>query len=156
MKKRGISPLVATVILIAIVVVIALFLWFWYNQFLEDQREKSQSQLTLECVQNTEIQIRSSFCNSTASPDYVIDFEVANLGSSKITQLIFNVKSDASSATNETGKVLEPGTSLGFRVTVSETDMDNEIPTQIEVIPAVSVGKVLKYCEDQSEISMIS
>ncbi|MBT4630788.1 hypothetical protein HOC06_01015, partial [Candidatus Woesearchaeota archaeon] len=40
MKKRGVSPLVATVILVAIVIIIALLLWFWYNNFLEEQRDK--------------------------------------------------------------------------------------------------------------------
>lgn len=155
MKKKGVSPLVATVVLIAIVIIISVLLWFWYNQFIEEQRAKAQTQLSQECVQNTEIQIRSSSCNVT-SGNYTLKFEIANTGTSKVTQLLFNIKSESTSSTVESGKVLDAGTSLDMAVIVSEEDLDNELPVEAQIIPAVSSGAQMKYCEEQAEYSTIS
>jgi flagellin-like protein len=155
MKKRGISPLVATVILISIVIIIALLLWFWYNQFIEEQREKSQTHLAQECVQNTEIKIRESSC-SEDSGEYTISVDVGNVGRSKVTNLLFNVISGGSSTTTEVGKVLESGTSSDISIRIQSSDLDGEDPNEVKVIPVVSKGTVKKYCEDQAEYTSIN
>jgi len=43
-NKKGISPLIATILLIALVIAIALIVWFWYAEFLKQEIEKGWSE----------------------------------------------------------------------------------------------------------------
>ena len=74
MNKKGISPLVATVILIAIVIILALLLWFWYNQWILEQESKGGTELAQACS-NTELQIKSSSCENISSTEWRLTFE---------------------------------------------------------------------------------
>ena len=161
MKKRGVSPLVATVILVAIVIIIALLLWFWYNNFLEEQREKAGIDLTQECAQNTELQVRSSSCIDVVDEEsYTITIELANTGSSKLTGFLFGVDSTYGSVTKESSRVLDPGTSLQYTISVDYDELlHNEapvLPNQVEIIPIVSKGSEIKHCNDQSAFTTIT
>ena len=48
-KKRGISPVVATVLLIAIVITIALIIFIWFRGFVQDSGEKFGQNVDLVC-----------------------------------------------------------------------------------------------------------
>ncbi len=154
MKKRGVSPLVATVILVAIVIIIALLLWFWYNNFLEEQRSKAQVELTQECVQNTELQVRSASCIENLGT-YTIALDLSNTGSSKITSFIFSIDSYSDSVSRGSGKILDPGTSLDYTLQTNSTELDGA-PQEVKIIPVVSKGNHKKNCEDQTAFTTIN
>ncbi len=153
MKKRGVSPLVATVILVAIVIIIALLIWFWYNNFLEEQRSKAQVELTQECVQNTEIQVRSASCID-APNEYTITLDLSNTGSSKITSFVFSIDSPMDSTSRESGKVLDPGTALEYTIQINKTELP-DVPNEVKIIPVVSKGDHIKHCNDQAAFTTI-
>ena len=48
MKKKGISPLIATVLLIGFVVIIAASVYFWYDNVLKGEMEKRGAQSEIE------------------------------------------------------------------------------------------------------------
>jgi len=154
MKKRGVSPLVATVILVAIVIIIALLLWFWYNNFLEEQRDKAGIDLAMECSQNTELQIRSSSCIDTTE-GYTITIELANTGDSKLTGFVFVVNTVSSSVSKESSKVLDSGTSLTYTINIADAEI-SESPKEVEVIPIVSKGSEIKHCNEQTAFTSIN
>ncbi len=154
MKKRGVSPLVATVILVAIVVIIALLLWFWYNNFLEEQREKAGIDLAMECAQNTELQVRSSSCINTLE-GYTITIELSNTGDSKLTGFVFGINSVSSSVSKESSKVLESGTSLTYAINIADAEIDVS-PNEVEIIPIVSKGSEIKHCSEQTAFTSIT
>ena len=52
--RRGVSPLVATVLLVALVIIIAILIWLWYGKFIEDIQNKQQLDLEMACVQDVE------------------------------------------------------------------------------------------------------
>ncbi len=58
MKKRGISPVVATTLLIAIVVIIALIIFLWFRNFVGDYGEKFGKNIELVCE---EVQLGASY-----------------------------------------------------------------------------------------------
>jgi flagellin-like protein len=154
MKKRGVSPLIATVILVAIVIIIALLLWFWYNQFLEEQRAKAQTELTQECAQNTELQVRSASCIDT-SGNYTITIDLSNTGSSKITSFTFSIESLESSVSKEVGRILEAGTALDFTLQVDSTELTG-VPAEVKIIPIVSKGSSAKHCDGQAAYATVA
>ena len=47
--KRGISPIIATVLLIAITVVLMVVIIGWSSKFVEDKGQKSQAEVSLGC-----------------------------------------------------------------------------------------------------------
>ena len=40
-NKKGISPLIATVLLVAFVILIAVLIWFWWDNVIKDQISKT-------------------------------------------------------------------------------------------------------------------
>jgi len=48
-NKRGISPIIATVLLIAITVVLMVVIIGWSSKFIEDKDQKSQAEVSLGC-----------------------------------------------------------------------------------------------------------
>ncbi len=146
--KRGISPLVATVLLVAIVIIIAVLLWFWYNQFILEQQQKASTELAQACM-NAEIRIESNTVCSAGE----IKVEIANIGSSQITSVLINAISSDSSESFETGWVIPPGTSTGLQFIDDEFSIT---PTQLEIIPIVMVGSTSKYCNEQAQYSTCS
>jgi len=154
MNKKGISPLVATVILIAIVIILALLLWFWYNQWILEQESKGGTELAQACS-NTELQIKSSSCENISSTEWRLTFELANSGTSKIIEEIFLLTSDSGSFEVDSGRVLEQGVTLDFGVDYNSTNLAGTLES-VKIIPAVSKGSQKKYCYDQAETAIIS
>ena len=76
-KKRGVSPLLATILLIAFVVVIALLVWFWYSDLMEEYRDKEGQKIKVEftCASNVEISVNLINCNQSSS-----SFDLKNKG----------------------------------------------------------------------------
>lgn len=52
MKKRGVSPLIATVLLIGFVIMIAVAVFFWYNNLVKGEIEKegAKSEIDVDCA----------------------------------------------------------------------------------------------------------
>ena len=144
-NKRGISPLVATVLLVAIVIIIAILLWFWYHQFIEEQQQKASTELAQACM-DAEIRIESTTICSGSE----IKVELTNIGSSQIANVLINAISSESSDSFESGWIIPPGTSTGLQDISGEFSVT---PTQLEIIPIVMVGGQSKYCNDQAQYS---
>ncbi len=50
MNKRGVTPIVATVLLIAIVVVLSVIVFFWARGFLTESAQKGDRAVTISCA----------------------------------------------------------------------------------------------------------
>ena len=64
LNKKGISPLIATILLVALVIAIALIVWFWYANFLQQEIEKTGKEALAEgeCVLDVAFKIDSASC----------------------------------------------------------------------------------------------
>jgi len=150
-NKKGVSPIVATVLLVAIVIIIAILLWFWYNQFIEEQAAKAEVKLAQECT-NLEIQIKEATCEDLDSDGiYRVTFDISNTGQSRVTEMVINTRSATTSVSEDIPKTIQQGSSAEFSIDIDKSVI-NQI-SEIQIIPAVSSGSVLKYCEEQSEYS---
>lgn len=61
MKKRGVSPLIATVLLIGFTVIIAVSVWFWYGRIVTDQfmKQGAIADIKSDCMSEIELQVLS-------------------------------------------------------------------------------------------------
>ena len=59
-NEKGLSPLIATVLLIGFAIAIAILIWFWYGNFLKNQaeKEKSLTEGKLACSQEVNFQVK--------------------------------------------------------------------------------------------------
>lgn len=82
MKKRGVSPVIATILLVALVIIIALIVFFWMKGFTKEAITKSGgTNIELVC---DDVQIDASYSGGTLT--------ISNLGNVPINN--FNVKSE--------------------------------------------------------------
>ena len=60
MEKRGISPVIATVLLIALVVVLALLIFLWARSFVGESLEKEDGQSAVQACRNINLDVAYS------------------------------------------------------------------------------------------------
>ena len=86
LNKKGVSPLIATVLLIALTVVIAGLVMTWTTKFLDLGVEKSESDIALFCVSKVGFEV-SNVCNG-------ISFDIENLKEREINKFIVSLLGD--------------------------------------------------------------
>ena len=67
MSRKGISPLIATVMLVAVVIVIAFLVFWWYGEYIEESLEKSEITAEQACLNDVSFSLSQPGCleNST-------------------------------------------------------------------------------------------
>jgi flagellin-like protein len=93
--KRGISPVIATVLLVALVIVLILIIFIWSKAFISESVQKGSISASNAC-KNIQIDI-SPVPNPSGSS---VDLQVVNRGSVPIYKLDIKSSSDASSTRN--------------------------------------------------------
>ena len=142
-NKRGISPLIATVLLIAFAVALGAVVMNWGRSYIESTQNQvqQQGQTEIKCSTDVKLQVArvrgvNKVCyNNSASSPYV-KFIVDNVGSTPISGLNVQVINDAD-AVNKTiidNIKLLPGDS--YSGTVNYTHGFE----QVRIVPIVTVG----------------
>jgi len=73
MQKKGVSPLIATILLVAFTITIAAMLMTWGRSLLEKQILGAESaQARIDCIENVEVDVRSA-CYKDNKVDIVIE-----------------------------------------------------------------------------------
>ncbi len=135
-SKRGISPLIATVLLIAFAVALGAMIMNWSSDLL------SESSLTSVC-EKAKISLVGKFCWK----DNLINIEVLNSGSSEIQELV--LKASSKDAENEIHmKDSKLGVNLRFARQVAFSK--GEEGTQYEIIPLVGNSDNKGLCDKQA------
>jgi len=119
-KKKGISPLIATVLLISFTVVLIVLVVIWGKNYIAEKAEKegTLSQLRLKCVSDVRIKVVDVRKDA-------VDLE--NLGSVDIESFNFRAKVD--------GKI-EPDNGLdGLPVGKTETFYFDDQAIEVDIIP---------------------
>lgn len=151
-NKRGVSPLVATVLLIVIVIVIGLLIFFWYKDVLERQHEKQQIAGELVCAQRVSFQlsnIRCEYSDPTAAVYDTLTFTVANTGSQHIDNFNVILTGGVQSVVQVASGVRYPETaSKGILVTDlhGATEVFN-----VEIIPMIIHKGQAVECSEKAE-----
>ena len=81
MKRRGVSPVIATILLIVIVVVLAVIIFLWARGFLSESAVKGDRAVSVSCADvqfEAEVVPQASECQSIGNGDAAVD--INNIG----------------------------------------------------------------------------
>ncbi len=146
MKKRGISPVIATVLLIAMVVVVALIIFVWFRGMVGESATKFGKNIELVC-EDVEFDAEYSSSSNTLS--------VVNAGQVPIFQLRVRITEGGGHTTEEIDEDSTgwDETGLGQGGTYSETLSGASNADKITVFPVLigesSKGRKTYICEGQ-------
>lgn len=142
-KKRGISPVIATVLLVGMVVVVGLIVFIWFRGFVGESATKNGKNIKLVCE---DVDFDADYSGGTLS--------VVNTGNIPIFQLNLKLEGDKSYSTEEIDDGIEEWGAVGlvpgdtFSYTKSYTNYE-----KITVIPVLigtsDKGKKTYVCEGQ-------
>jgi len=146
MKKRGISPVIATVLLIAMVVVVALIIFIWFRGMVGESATKFGKNIELNCE---DVEFDASFSSSTDT------LSIVNRGNVPIFRVRIKIFEKGSHTTKELDS--DDGwvdTGLGQGGTFSGSlDLAGLNPNKITVFPVLigegKDGRKTYICEGQ-------
>jgi len=142
-SKRGISPVIATVLLIAMVIVIGLIIFLWFSTFIEEEGTKFGENIKFACE---EVSFDASYLSG--------ELTIKNVGNVPIFEMKIKLSSAGSHETKDlkdlSGNWPELGLNQGksFKGAVSIGSAD-----KITLIPVLAgsskKGKTTFVCEEQ-------
>lgn len=149
MNKRGVSPVIATVLLILIVIVLAAIIFLWARGFVSESVEKNGRAVELSC-ENVNFQAEDFAC-----PGSTCVIDVVNRGNIPIYG--FDVK------IRKTGETLvenRPGRTVGLGGSISidignDVDLGNEVNVVPMILGETDGGKVVHTCEDRFGYALV-
>jgi flagellin-like protein len=150
-NKKAISPLIATVLLVAFVIILAILVWFWYAEIIEDWTEKSGITGDQQCAMDVDFVINSA----TPNPgNTAILFEIENKGAIHINNFRIILKgSTGLTATNETNLGVLMATTSQLSMNYDSINLGN-VET-IDIIPIISVQGQVFTCNQKQQTSNI-
>ncbi len=152
-NKKGVSPILATVLIIAISIALAVVAFNYMNKKATDFDPEKLSQSSVYC-DSVAIGLRTDdpcICTEQNCGVKLLDrIDVVNKGSFSITQLVINVPGDPARVVflNPT---LAPGLSQRTPIQLSKASDESEI----KIVPAikdVETGEVIKCSEKELKI----
>ena len=148
MKKRGkgVSPLIATVLLIGFTVVIAVAVWMWYGNIVKGQfmKQGAISAIEQSCLTDIELQVISASRNTNTQ---TIDIEIKNSGNKLFNgiRVLVNGGTDVLSDKES----FKPSEQKIISVKPSKVSVSNTEPKSIEVMPMIVRQGVPGTCSDK-------
>ena len=140
MTKKGVSPLIATILLISFVIILAILILFWYFNVISEETEKTDITEQQACATQVEFSV-SQVCYSGTS----VFFKVQNNGLVGVSRFKVIVTDETTGATQSYE------TSEG--VAVAERKQLSIDPTinvdKIGITPFIMVGSGI-YCDEKT------
>ncbi|MEA3248496.1 MAG: archaellin/type IV pilin N-terminal domain-containing protein [Nanoarchaeota archaeon] len=129
MKKRGLSPVIATVFMILLVLVLATLIFLWARGFLSEQIEKFGQPIDNLCKR---VDFEVQRVRGEVGPDAL---EVVNRGDINIFHLDIKLLKDGNSEISRFKFKIDAGQSI--RKDLSLRMKDGSLPDKIEIMPAL-------------------
>ncbi|MCP3681921.1 MAG: hypothetical protein GY861_04450 [bacterium] len=156
-SKRGVSPLIATVLLIAFAVALGAVVMSWGQQWVSETQEdvKQDSLEKMKCTMDLSMKIIDignvpQICYGGSGDDGYLDFMVKNDGKAIIKELEVVVIGATDIYTNDSlnGTVIDIGRARRENITYSYSDFGSM--KQVIITPRIEVGNRMVSCSDGS------
>ncbi|MFH1802624.1 MAG: archaellin/type IV pilin N-terminal domain-containing protein [archaeon] len=142
LKKRGLSPVIATTLLVSITLVLAVIIFFWARSFVGETIEKNERAIEQSCeLVDFFIEARSQqlfITNIGSVPIYAVEMRIKGLGEVKDI--------------GKTGGTIGPGQSANFSLPSEATVGDTIIAVPI-LLGETTQEKVSHVCDADYGIS---
>ncbi len=153
MKKRGISPIIATVLLITVVVILSVIVFLWARGFIDEKAEKFGGAIEQSC-DNVEMEAGLFNC-----PFGSCDLDVINRGNVPIYGLDVKVRSTGEVLVHHIeSSTVGVGESISISLTNQPDPVNLEIGDELNIVPILlgelssspsSANRVAHTCDDQ-------
>jgi flagellin-like protein len=137
--KRGISPLIATVLLVGFVIVLAVLAWVFFSDTLTQFQEKAGAECTAVDSVNSEIGVSSCVRDGNS-----VTLSVANKGQGTIDGFRTRLFSGDEAISITAKDTFDAGDSRSY--TTSSTDLAGTVD-KAQVIPFIIKDKKLVVCD---------
>lgn len=148
-RKKAISPLIATVLLIGFVVALVALVMTWGKHYIEEKaaKEGAISQEQLSCATDVEVTVNDAYQQGN-----LVFVTIENLRSNTVDGFIYQVKNGEVESV-EVKKSLGP---LEIKTISAETTLGSA--TQVKVIPTLKLARGVPYlpCSEQYVLFKIS
>ena len=147
MEKRGISPLIATVLLIGFTITIAAILMIWGGNLVKERAEKisARTEAQTSCTAKVEIGLNSAKCDTT---EEIVKISVENKGSDIINAFRARINYDGDSETTTTYNLLNPTSQTSLKV---EYDTSKGMPKSVIIFPVLNKQSLSYTCSEKSK-----
>ena len=151
MEKRGISPLIATVLLIGFTITIAAILMIWGGNLVKERAEKisARTEAQTSCTAKVEIGLNSAKCTTEDNKDIVKDIvkiSVENKGSDTINAFRARINYDGDSETTTVYNSLNPTSQTSLKV-----EYTKGTPKSVIVFPVLNKQSLSYTCSEKSK-----
>jgi|SRR3989344_4963824 len=144
MEKRGISPLIATVLIIGFTIVLAATIFQWGGSLVEKLKGQSEEGLTkITCATDVNIDIKQA-CDMINSVLLTVDNK-GNIPVKGLTVRLIGEKTDVQKVENSE---IDPFGAKKISATIP-FDMRSSRPTKVEVFPRILVDGKEQTCESE-------
>ena len=133
-EKRGISPIVASVLLIMLVLILAGIVFVWARGFIGEQIEKRDQPVSKLCK---ELDFSVGLFNKSSGGTY--ELELVNRGNYPIFNFLVEKHLEGNSIIEEYKYSIVPGESLKKEINIL---MNGKLPERIVIYPSL-LGKVV-------------
>lgn len=166
MSKRGISPLIAVVLLVGVAVVLAAFLLYFLQDLTEEQTDKAGDKLILNqvCMEDVDIDYkRFCFSDGLGAGNEYVNITIQNRAQIPIESFAFNlvgteIRVGMSTAEDQLAEyVLAPYGTTTYNVSVSDQDItdpnDPETPGELKDDEIRNIEILVKKTIDYQDVS---
>lgn len=146
MTKKGISPLVATILLIAFVIILAILILFWYFNVIKEETEKTGIEVEQACATDLEFSVSNVYYEESQR---TIFFTVQNDGIVAIGEFKVIVTDDSAGVSQSYTTPIGVAVAEQKQLSVGYDDQDITSIDEIELTPLITKQGVSKYCDEQ-------
>ena len=141
--KRGISPVIATILLIAIVVILAVIIFLWARGFVAEKAEKFGRSIELSC---DKINFEAGVFFDSSTDKYFLD--IINRGD--VPLYGFEIKDFTDPGTIKLSRVIDGTITIGqtFNVELTNVASGDELLVVPKILGETDSGKVAHTCTD--------
>lgn len=149
-NKKGVSPLIASVLLVGIVIVIAFLVFWWYGDYVASNLDKSDISADQACLQDVGFSITNTGClQNSSDTNKIVYFDLGNSGDIDLSAFEASIDGNSADDVKSISQEVRQGVTskLSF-----EYDM-NVVGTEIsvDIIPLIWAGGITKYCTDKTQ-----
>ena len=148
MDKKGVSPLVATVMLVAVVVVIAFLVFWWYGDYVNSTLQKSEVTAEQACINDVSFDLSEPGCIQQGT-NWIVYFNAENTGNAKVISFKANVDGNQGGTFVTIPQSIDRSVESKLSFNVETANVGNSL--NVEVIPMVKAGGATKYCNNKAK-----
>jgi flagellin-like protein len=149
-NKKGVSPLIASVLLVGIVIVIAFLVFWWYGDYVADNLDKSDISADQACLQDVGFRITNVDClQDSDDTNKIVYFDLENNGDIDLSAFKVSIDGNLANDVKSISQEVRQGVTSKLSFEYNMEDIGDDLSA--DIIPLIWAGGITKYCTDKTQ-----